>query len=158
MLEIRRYESSDYDVVWNLHVSGLQNVGAYLGNGPWDNDLHAIEHVYFYNQGEFLVGTYEGRIVAMGAFRKTSEKLAEIKRMRVDPDFQGRGFGQIILDELETRALALGYTKLHLDTSVLQIAAQKLYMKNGFRETGREVHRGLECILFEKSIGQSKGV
>ncbi len=39
MLEIRRYESSDYDEVWNLHVSGLQNVGAYLGNGPWDNDL-----------------------------------------------------------------------------------------------------------------------
>ena len=43
MLEIRRYQSSDYDVVWNLHVSGLQNVGAYLGNGPWDNDLHHIE-------------------------------------------------------------------------------------------------------------------
>jgi len=39
MLEIRRYESSDYDEVWNLHVSGLQNGGAYLGNGPWDNDL-----------------------------------------------------------------------------------------------------------------------
>ncbi len=59
----------------------------------------------------------------------------------------------MILDELETRALALGYTKLHLDTSVVQIAAQKLYRKNGFQETGREVHQGLECILFEKSIG-----
>ena len=153
MLEIRRYESSDYDEVWNLHVSGLQNVGAYLGNGPWDNDLYNIEDAYLHNRGEFLIGIYEGRIVAMGALRKTSEELAEIKRMRVHTDFQGRGFGQIILDELETRTLALGYTKLHLDTSVVQIAAQKLYMKNGFKETGREVHRGLECILFEKSIG-----
>jgi ribosomal protein S18 acetylase RimI-like enzyme len=153
MLEIRRYESSDHDDVWNLHVLGLQHVGAYLGNGPWDNDLHTIEQVYLHNRGEFLVGIYEGHIVAMGAFRKSSDELAEIKRMRVHPDFQGRGFGQIILDELETRALALGYTKLYLDTSVVQIAAQKLYMKNGFKETGREVHRGLECILFEKSIG-----
>jgi ribosomal protein S18 acetylase RimI-like enzyme len=153
MLEIRRYESSDYDDVWNLHVSGLQNVGAYLGNGPWDNDLYNIESVYLHNRGEFLIGIYEGRIVAMGAFRKTTTELAEIKRMRVRSDFQGRGFGQMILDELETRALALGYTKLHLDTSVVQIAAQKLYMKNGFKETGREIHRGLECILFEKSIG-----
>jgi len=153
MLEIRRYESSDYDEVWNQHVSGLQNVGAYLGNGPWDNDLYNIEDAYLHNRGEFLIGIYEGRIVAMGALRKTSEELAEIKRMRVHTDFQGRGFGQIILDELETRTLALGYTKLHLDTSVVQIAAQKLYMKNGFKETGREVHRGLECILFEKSIG-----
>ena len=153
MLEIRRYVSSDYEDVWNLHVSGLQNVGAYLGNGPWDNDLYNIEDAYLHNRGEFLIGIYEGRIVAMGAFRKTTTELAEIKRMRVHSDFQGRGFGQVILDELETRALALGYTKLHLDTSVVQIAAQKLYMKNGFKETGREVHRGLECILFEKSIG-----
>ena len=153
MLVIRRYESSDYDDVWNLHVSGLQNVGAYLGNGPWDNDLHHIELVYFHNRGDFLVGMHEGRFVSMGAFRKTSAELAEIKRMRVHPDFQGRGFGQIMLDELEIRALALGYTKLHLDTSVKQVAAQKLYMKNGFRETGRVVLQGLECMIFEKSIG-----
>jgi len=153
MLEIRHYVSSDYDDVWNLHVSGLQKVGAYLGDGPWDNDLHNIEDVYLHNRGEFLIGVYEGRIVAMGAFRKTTTELAEIKRMRVHSDFQGRGFGQMILDELETRALALGYTKLHLDTSVVQIAAQKLYLKNGFKETGKEVHKGLECILFEKSIG-----
>jgi ribosomal protein S18 acetylase RimI-like enzyme len=153
LLEIRRYESSDHDDVWNLHVLGLQHVGAYLGNGPWDNDLHTIEQVYLHNRGEFLVGIYEGHIVAMGAFRKTTDELAEIKRMRVHPDFQGRGFGQQILDELEARALAMGYTKLHLDTSVVQVAAQKLYMKNGFKETGREVHRGLECIFFDKSIG-----
>ncbi len=102
--------------------------------GPWDKDLHHIEHVYHHNRGEFLVGSYEGRIIAMGAFRKTSEKLAEIKRMRVHPDFQGRGFGQVILDELEVRTLALGYMKLHLDTSVVQVAAQKLYLKNGFRD------------------------
>ena len=131
----------------------MQKVGAYLGDGPWDNDLHNIEDVYLHNRGEFLIGVYEGRIVAMGAFRKTTTELAEIKRMRVHSDFQGRGFGQMILDELETRALALGYTKLHLDTSVVQIAAQKLYLKNGFKETGKEVHKGLECILFEKSIG-----
>ena len=153
MLEIRRYQSSDYDDVWDLHVLGLQTVGAYLGNGPWYNDLHHIEHIYLHNRGDFLVGIYKGRFVAMCAFRKTSAELAEIKRMRVHPDFQGRGFGQIMLDELEIRALALGYAKLHLDTSVKQVVAQKLYMKNGFREKGRVVHQGLECILFEKSLG-----
>lgn len=152
MLEIRRYRASDYDEVWKLHILGLQHVGAYLGDGPWDNDLHHIEQAYLYNCGEFLVGTIDGRIVAMGAFRKTSDERAEIKRMRVHPDFQGRGYGQMILDELEQRAKEAGYTLLHLDTSVVQIAAQKLYMKNGYKETGRETHRGLECILFEKLI------
>jgi ribosomal protein S18 acetylase RimI-like enzyme len=153
MLEIRQYQASDHDEVEKLHILGLQRAGAYLGNGPWDDDVHHIEEVYLNNRGEFLVGVHEGRIIAMGGFRKTSDELAEIKRMRVHPDFQGRGFGQIILDELETRARALGYTCLHLDTSVVQVAARQLYLKNGFQETGREVHRGLECILFEKRIG-----
>lgn len=153
MLEIRRYEPADYYDVWDLHILGLQMVGAFTGYGPWDDDLHTIERVYLQNRGEFLVGIYEGCLIAMGALRRTSNELAEIKRMRVHPDFQGRGFGQIILHALEARALAMGYTKLHLDTSVVQLAAQKLYLKNGFKETGREIHRGLECILFEKSIG-----
>ncbi len=152
MLEIRRYSNADHNDVWNLHILGLQRVGAYLGNGPWDDDLHDIESVYLNNKGEFLVGTYEGRLIAMGAVRKTTDELAEIKRMRVHPDFQGRGYGQRILDELEKRALELGYSTLHLDTSVVQIAAQHLYRKNGFKETGRVMKGKLECILLEKKL------
>ena len=152
MLEIRRYRASDQDEVWALHILGLQQAGAYLGNGPWDADLHNIEEVYLDNRGEFLVGMHEGRIIAMGGLRRTSDDRAEIKRMRVHPDFQRQGLGQILLEELEAMALVLGYTWLHLDTSVVQATAQKLYLKNGFQETGREVHRGLECILFEKRI------
>lgn len=152
MLEIRRYIDTDHDDVWDLHILGLQTVGAYLGNGPWDNDLHNIENVYLNNRGEFLVGTYEGRLIAMGAVHKTTDERAEIKRMRVHPDFQGRGYGQRILDELEKHALALGYRALHLDTSVVQFAAQHLYRKNGFTETGRVMKGVLECILFEKRM------
>jgi len=59
MLEIRQYHMADHDEVWNLHVLVLQLVGAYLGNGPWDNDLHAIEDFYLHNRGEFLVGIKE---------------------------------------------------------------------------------------------------
>jgi GNAT superfamily N-acetyltransferase len=72
--------------------------------------------VYFQDQGEFLVGVCEGRIVAMGAFRRTTNERAEIKRMRVHADFQGRGFGQMILEALETQAAVLGYSVLHLDS------------------------------------------
>ncbi len=72
--------------------------------------------------------------------------------MRVHPDYQGRGFGQIILDELETRARAMGYKTLHLDTSVLQVPAQKLYEKNGFREVGRDIYHQLEVMLYEKQL------
>ncbi len=49
---------------------GFTAGGGHISDGPWDNDLHTIEDVYFHNRGEFLVGTYEGHIVAMGAFRE----------------------------------------------------------------------------------------
>ncbi len=96
----------------------------------------------------------EGLVVAMGALKRTSPERAEIKRMRVHPEYQGRGYGQLILDELEAHARALGYRTLHLDTSILQLPAQRLYEKNGFREVGRDIYQQLEVILYEKPLGE----
>ena len=41
------------------------------------------------------------RIVAMGALRPLDGRTAELKRMRVLPEYQRRGYGQRILDSLE---------------------------------------------------------
>jgi len=161
MLTIRCYTPADQAAVEYLHVFAIQRMGAYLGRGPWDDDIYAIEEHYLNNQGEFLIGECNGLLVAMGALKRTGPERAEIKRMRVHPDYQGRGYGQLILDELEARARALGYQTLHLDTSILQLPAQKLYEKNGFREVGRDkyqqevdrdTYQQLEVILYEKQL------
>ena len=152
MFTLRRYEPADREAVEYLHVHAIQQAGAYLGRGPWDDDVYAIEEVYLKNRGEFLIGECDSQFVAMGALKRTSPERAEIKRMRVHPDYQGRGYGQLILDELEARARALGYQTLHLDTSILQIPAQRLYEKNGFREVGRDIYQDLEVILYEKQL------
>lgn len=149
---LRRYTPADREAVEYLHVHAIQQAGAYLGRGPWDDDVYNIEKAYLNNKGEFLIGEWDGAFVAMGAFHHTSSERAEIKRMRVVPEYQGRGLGQIILSELEARAHAMGYTTLHLDTSVLQVAAQKLYEKNGYREVGRDNYGGLDVILYEKQL------
>ncbi|MBO0781419.1 MAG: GNAT family N-acetyltransferase [Ktedonobacteraceae bacterium] len=161
MFTLRRYTSADQEAVEELHVSAIQQTGAYLGRGPWDDDVYAIEEVYLKNGGEFLIGECDGLFVAMGALKRTSPERAEIKRMRVSSAYQGRGYGQRILETLEARARALGYRLLHLDTSLLQIPAQKLYEKNGFREVGRDIYQQpvgrdtyqpLEVILYEKQL------
>lgn len=152
MFVLRRYTPADQEAVEYLHVFAIQQTGAYLGRGPWDDDVYAIEEAYLANQGEFLIGEYDGVMVAMGALRRTGLERAEIKRMRVHPNYQGRGFGQVILSELEDRARILGYKTLHLDTSIVQIPAQKLYEKNGFHEVGRDIYQQLEVILYEKQL------
>lgn len=161
MFTLRRYTSADQEAVEHLHVFAIQQTGAYLGRGPWDDDVYAIEEVYLKKWGEFLIGECDSLFVAMGALKRTSPERAEIKRMRVHPDYQGRGYGQLILDELEARARALGYQVLHLDTSIVQIPAQRLYEKNGFHEVSRATYRQevgtgnyqqLEVILYEKQL------
>jgi ribosomal protein S18 acetylase RimI-like enzyme len=161
MFRLRRYRPADQQAVEHLHVFAIQQMGAYLGRGPWDDDVYAIEEVYLNNQGEFLIGEYDGVFVAMGALKRTDPERAEIKRMRIHPEYQRRGYGQLILDELEARARALGYRTLHLDTGAIQVPAQRLYEKNGYREVGRDQFKQitgedsyelLEVIFYEKQL------
>ena len=152
MMQIRPYQKSDFDEVWALHNLALQDVGAHVGNGPWDDDLKKIDEVYQNNGGCFLVGIVEGRIVAIGALKRTDAECAEIKRMRVHPNFQRRGFGSAVLERLEAEARQLGYGTLHLDTTTRQTAAQRLYTKHGYHEIGRTVVAGFDTILLEKKL------
>jgi len=152
MLTIRQYQYTDRAEVRTLHDVALESVGAHMGRGPWDADLDRIEKEYLEDGGEFLVGHLDGKIIAMGALKRTDSKWVEIKRMRVHPDFHRRGFGQMILRALEDRAEELGYSHLHLDTTVQQIAAQGLYDENGYKRTGRKNIGGFSVIVYEKEI------
>jgi ribosomal protein S18 acetylase RimI-like enzyme len=152
-LKIRQYRPSDNDAVWELHRLALEPTGAMLPGGPWnDDDLNNIQKNYIDDHGDFVVGIIDNTIVCMGALKKKSETMAEIKRMRVHPDFQRKGFGQKILDILEEKAHQFGYTELCLDTTTKQIPAQGLYEKNGYHQTGRTSYAGLEIIFYEKKI------
>ncbi len=152
-LKIRRYRKEDDSVVWELHKLGLAEIGVkLLRNGLLDKDLRDVEGIYL-NGGDFIVGEYQGKVVAMGAFKRNDDAVAELKRMRVHPDFQSRGFGQAILDELEKRARKLGFKKIILDTSKGWIKAQNLYRKNGYIEMGRNLlNKRYNAIFYEKEL------
>jgi ribosomal protein S18 acetylase RimI-like enzyme len=155
-MKIRRYQSTDRDAVWKLHNTGLQQFDAHLGNGPWDDDLHDIENRYIGDGGEFLVGACQGELVAMGAFRRVSDKRAEIKRMRVGTEYQRRGFGEAILVRLMEVATELGYTEFCLDTTEQMIPARRLYEKHGFTEVRREKLRDLEIVFYERHLAGTR--
>ena len=91
-------------------------------------------------------------MVAMGGFTRTLNGGAEIKRMRVHSNCQRRGFGRTILEALEDRARELGIDLLRLETTVQQEAANELYRKNGYAETGRGKTLGFDVIRCEKKL------
>jgi len=153
MFSVRRYRASDYDAVWELHNLALHQVGAHVGNGQWDDDLHNIDAVYTNDGGEFLVGTEGDTIIAMGALKKSSQTHAEITRMRIHPDHQRQGLGQVILTVLEQKARKLGYKVLQLQTTTKQVAAQALYKKNRYNEIGKSRYDQFVVISYKKVLG-----
>lgn len=156
-LTIRRYRPADEARVLELHEEALRDANAYAEGVP-DPDLDDVEAHYLAPGGEFLVGLVDGRIVAMGAFRPVEERTAEafdglrrpaaeLKRMRVAPPHQRRGFGQQIYEELERRAHAEGFAELVLDVQAHQEDARQFYERNGF-----EVEREVEIEAFGETL------
>jgi len=150
-VSFRKYQPADLQPTFDLHVLAMKEIGAYSG-ARWDYDFDDIEGTYL---GEFYVGELDHQIIAIGALRKISETAAEVRRVRVHPAHQRRGVGQLILDLLTRRGKEIGYTHLHLDTLPWQTAAQELYKKNGFIQTGTQLIEGWEVLLFEKDLTRS---
>lgn len=152
-MQIRRYRTEDNEAVKTLHYAGLSQFGA--SEDPYhDSDLDDIEGVYINNNGDFLVGTENGEIVAMGAIKKRSATCGEIKRIRVHRDCQRRGYAQTILRKLIELAGELGYTELCLDATIDNTPARRLFEKCGFIETHRGKVGGYELVFYGKKLNE----
>jgi len=140
-LTIRRYEPSDGKRVWAVHERALRASNlAFLGDTSLDADLTEIADRYLETGGEFLVGLVDGTVVATGGFQLEDERTAELRRMRVDPEYQRRGYGVRMLEELEGRARERGIEAVVLGTNERLTAARRLYEKHGYAETHRRPH------------------
>lgn len=150
MLEVRRFEAADAQFVRELHDLTSTEAGADLGGRV---QLDAVNSsAYVDDGGDFLVGVCDGRLVATGALRHVTDRVAELERICVHPAFQRRGFARVILIRLEDRARELGYHQLRLHTTVMQTAAQRLYQSAGYRQVGRGQLSGAEVVYFARSL------
>ncbi len=154
---ISRYQAQDNQEVKDLHYAGVVQIdpNPERPDNPFiDADLDNIEGIYTNNRGEFLIGTINNQIIAMGALQKVSTNLGEIRRIRIRQDYQGRGYGYRILSELVERARELGYTELCLDTLADNIPAQRLFEKGGFIEKNRGSLGSYDLIFYRKKLNK----
>jgi len=90
--------------------------------------------------GVFLVvRDDEHRPVGCGGIRRIQDGPAgiryEVKHLFLEPSARGRGWGRMLLDELERRARHWGAAELVLDTHHTLEAAGGLYASSGFVTT-----------------------
>ena len=150
-MHVRRFETGDADQVWALHECSITAVPAAHGEDYWA-DLRDVTERYIEAGGEFLVGVAGESLIAMGGFKPLSEREVEIMRMRVHPDWQGRGLGRTLLSALELAARKRGYGHVYLETTVVQIPALALYRSHGYAEVGRTAAAGFAVVQFRKAL------
>lgn len=96
--------------------------------------------VYTEPAGAFvLVIGDEGTPVGCGGLRRIADGLVgvryEVKHLYLRPETRGRGWGSLLLADLETRARVWGAAEIVLDTHHSLTAAAALYRSAGFVET-----------------------
>jgi GNAT superfamily N-acetyltransferase len=115
-------------------------------------DLRKIDGTYLRDGGEFLVGLLDGQVVAMGGFRRLSGDTAELKRMRVRSDLQGRGYGTRLLHGLERQAAARHIPILHLETAKARPLTLQFYRQHAYQEAGEGLYGQVVTVRFTEQI------
>lgn len=77
---------------------------------------------------------YDGRkAIGGGAIRRYDDETAELKRIFVRPEYQGRGVGTKLVSLLLEWAGELGYQRIILETGELLAESCAVYQKLGFQ-------------------------
>jgi len=95
---------------------------------------------------EVLMGTVAVRII------DSEKKVVELKRMFVLPEYQGQGYGKLLLKYAIDYAREQQYSKICLDTRKQFSAAQHLYRSAGFVETDKYNDNEKAELYFELDL------
>ena len=152
-LTIRQYRPADHETVMALHYAGVAQFDPDSAfPGEYDDDLLDITASYIADRGDFLVGERGGEVVAIGGLRCRTDSCAELTRLRIRRDLQGRGYGTLFLDRLAARARELGYTELFLDTLNTNTPAHRFFEKAGFTRSGGGILGPYELYYYTKML------
>lgn len=109
--------------------------------------------------GGMLIGRLDSVPVTGGAFRRfgvvEGVETAELKRIWTDRRYRRRGYGRLLLAELESRIAALGYRRIYLTTGDRQPEAEALYTATGYLKLAapRPADTEVYAVAFEKVLG-----
>ena len=151
-MRLMRYDAKFSDSILALHRSAIEGFALGMSQLQDEADLMTIEVTYLDSGGEFLLGFIDDQLIAMGGFKRLSGSRAELKRMRIQRDCQGLGYGSIILRELESRALEAGVHTVCLETAKRRSLTLAFYIKHGYREEGVGFYGSVETVKFSKPL------
>ncbi len=134
------------------HADFMAAVDAYFTKDMYNAEIAGLPGSYARPDGCLLLAVEDGQGAGCVAFHKVDASTCEMKRMFVRPEFQGRGIGRALAQQLISEARQTGYTRMRLEVSPLQTEAQGMYRSLGFKDVEPyyalpEVFKGLLNFL-----------
>lgn len=146
---IRRATSADIAAVIALVNAAYGGYPALIGDtpGPLRDDYR--QHVA--ENDVFLLET-EGRLAGLLVLVCEREVLL-LDNVAVHPEWQGRGYGNLLIRFAEDYARETGCTAIRLYTHARMSENIARYLWLGFIETHRAIDAGLPRVFMRKDIG-----
>jgi GNAT superfamily N-acetyltransferase len=143
--------------VRELFLEYAKSLGFSLCFQGFDQELAGLPGDYAPPQGRLFLAEYDGKLAGCAALhpvvsdksrvasrepatrsaevRPAEERIGEMKRLYLRPEFRGKGLGRMLAERILQEARHIGYAKLRLDTvEPVMKDAVAMYRRMGFRE------------------------
>ncbi|MET6990436.1 GNAT family N-acetyltransferase [Sediminicola arcticus] len=137
-LEIIPFEPKYAQSFKELNIAWLEK---YFHVEPHDAELlENCEKTIIKKGGYIFYAKYQDSIVGCFSFIKINEKIYELGKMAVDPEYQGLKIGQGLMDYAIAYAKLQGWDKILLYSNTKLENALYIYKKYGFKEIDLETN------------------
>jgi len=99
------------------------------------------------NNNTVLILEIKNEIAGSVRLEKKDTEKYYLKKFAISPDFQGQGFGSILIDKAESIIKKAGGVSVYLHSSIEEKDLLKFYKNRGFK-----------CIKTDKSMGYKRGL
>jgi putative acetyltransferase len=146
----------DFDLARGLFEEYARWLGVDLCFQGFAEELKTLPGAYAPPLGRLLLAGPPGSAFACIALRplavaeasSSAAAVGEVKRLYVQPDHRGQGWGDRLARALVSDARAIGYSELKLDTLEWMKPARNLYERLGFRECAPYYQNPLPGIVY----------
>lgn len=146
-LHVRTYRRADQHAVARLYTQGL--LAGQIAPNDTGADIENIDEAYFKDPAShFWVAEVDGHVRGMVAVARDEKESAEIRRLRVEKEFQDTNIAAKLIETAIAYCKKHGYLKVVLNSRFERGAVLDIFTRSGFLHTrSKEIH-GREMLEF----------
>ena len=157
---LREFRQEDQPGIVSLQEEFMNEFFPEYADDPrqyeWNADAYDVNQHYIQKGGKVWVVDDDNHIAGFGCVRIVDSHTAEIKRVRINAQYRGKGWGSTIIEKIEEHCANYNFRRLLVDTEESLKAARSMYDNMGYTvyRTNTETEDGTEYtqIFYEKLL------